>query len=103
MLEPREVERWERLTAAMIRKAGADDPEAFAQVAAILATIPDMMSAAADSLRTPTVLPDGTTVPGYSWADIGQALGVTRSAAQQRYGRGRSNPVPGGDTQRLGA
>lgn len=24
---------------------------------------------------------------GYSWAEIGNALGVTRSAAQQRYGR----------------
>jgi hypothetical protein len=24
---------------------------------------------------------------GYSWADIGEGLGITRQAAQQRFGR----------------
>jgi hypothetical protein len=70
----------------MIRKAGQDDPEAFAQVVAILETVPDQLRLAVHNLRKPMSesLPD--IIAGYSWADIAAPLGVTRSAAQQRFG-----------------
>jgi len=98
VLEPAEVQRWERLTAAMIRKAGQDDPEALAQVIAILDTVPDQLRQAVDQLRCDKLQPGGGAVPGYSWAAIGRALGVTRSAAQQRFGRDRlHHPRAGAD------
>lgn len=86
MLEPAEVKRWERLTAAMLKHAADDDPEAFAQVVAVLDNARAQLPAVADELRG--YGPNGEVYSrGYSWADIGRALGVTRSAAQQRFGR----------------
>jgi hypothetical protein len=87
MLEPREVERWERLTAAMIRKAGQDDPEAFAQVVAIIDGLKPQLVQAASTLTYPGRRGAEHGEPSYSWRDLGNALGVTRSAAQQRFGR----------------
>lgn len=86
MLEPTEVARWERLTAAMLRHAAQDDPEAFAQVVAVLDQARAQLPTVVDQLRhaDPGATPARS---GYSWADIGRALGVTRSAAQQRFGR----------------
>lgn len=87
MLETREIERWERLTEAMIRhtyqdtgrsEVGAPDPEAFAQVVRVLEYAQRLLPYAANQLRT-----EG----GYSWTDIGNALGITRQSAQQRFGK----------------
>jgi hypothetical protein len=80
MMEPEELRRWERLTAAMIRKAGEDDPEAFAAVVNILDAARDQLREAAFVLRCAP-----NQQRGFSWFDIGQALGVTRQAAQQRF------------------
>lgn len=87
MLEPREVERWQRLTAAMIRKAGQDDPEAFAQVVTIVDGMKHQLVQAAFDLRYPEGEWLGRPGVGFSWTDLGRALGVTRSAAQKRFGR----------------
>lgn len=85
MLEQAEVDRWRRLTRAMIRQAtasqgtdperGAPDPEAFAQVLAVLAEAQQLLPGACAELRA----------QGFSWSDIAAPLGVTRSAAQQRF------------------
>ena len=75
MLEPAEVKRWQRLSAAMLRHAAEDDPEAFAQVVKVLDGARDALAEVANDLRA----------DGYSWAALGDALGVTRSAAQQRF------------------
>ena len=88
MLEPTEVRRWERLTAAMLQHAADDDPEAFAQVVKVLDDARERLPLVASALR-PYVGSDGTQWRrGYSWSDIGRALGISKQAAQQRYGKG---------------
>lgn len=87
MFEPREVQRFQRELAAMVLRAGRDDPEALAQVIGLLADAQALLPLAVTELRTPSCAPGGTYETAYSWADIGKALGVTRSAAQQRFTR----------------
>lgn len=94
MLEPSEVRRWERLTAAMLLHAATDDPAAFAQVVTILQKATDCLPEVAQALVTDGGRKGGTGAPGYSWADIGQALGVSRQAAHKRYGH---RPVADGE------
>jgi hypothetical protein len=86
MLETAEIERWRRMTAAMLRHAAEDDPEAFAQVVEILDDARDQLPLVAQALRAKAD-PLGTSyLHGFSWSHIGAALGVTRQAAQQRFG-----------------
>lgn len=86
MLEPEEVKRWERLTAAMLRHAAEDDPEALAQVVSVLdnarAKLPEVVA----ELRGQAAHRSDPGY-GYSWAEIGAALGISRQAASQRFGR----------------
>ena len=84
MLDKAEIERWERLTAAMLRHAAADDPAAFAQIVGILDDARYKLPVVAMALVDPA--------PGrlpYSWRDLADALGCTKSAAWQRFGPGR--------------
>lgn len=89
----RRVEREPRDLAAMmhrmIRALGrrfdggdADAPD-LVEFAALRATIDAAEQAAVDALRDRY---------GYSWAEIAQPLGITRQAAQMRFGNRR--PVP---------
>lgn len=78
MLEPRDVGRWEREIDALCREVGRNDPEAFAQGVQLLERLRDGLNSAAANLRTNH---------HYSWADLARPLGVTRSAAQQRFGK----------------
>jgi hypothetical protein len=88
MLERAEVDRWRRLTAAMIRTAGKEDPEALAQVLDVLAQVPDLLVDAVSELRGyPVDRPNSAYLDAYSWADIAAALGVSRQAAQKRFTR----------------
>jgi hypothetical protein len=69
-----------RILAAYARRVAAGDVEA----------ISDMVGLAADleiAIRQAVI---GLRDFGYSWADIAARLGVTRQAAQQRWG----NPPP---------
>lgn len=86
MLEPEIVRGYQRKLSSIVDAAckasdgeggaGKGDPAAFAQVLGLLdAAIADMSRAAAE-LRA----------AGYSWTDIGNALGITRASAQQRFG-----------------
>lgn len=87
MLEPAEVKRWERMTAAMLRHAEEDDPEAFAQIVKVLddarAKLPEVAQVLTGQYAQTTEPWDGY----YSWSQIGRALGITRQAARQRFGQ----------------
>lgn len=65
----------------ILRSAGtrcADaDPEDLAQLLAIRASLDASIQVAVDGMRE---------AHGFSWTDIGRAAGVTRQAAQQRWG-----------------
>ena len=65
-----------RVIRAYSRRVAAGDIEAIADMAA---TADEMDTAMRDAIT-------GLRRIGYSWADIGLRLGVSRQAAQQRWG-----------------
>ncbi|HLX49515.1 MAG TPA: hypothetical protein VKS82_14395 [Streptosporangiaceae bacterium] len=65
-----------RVVAAYARRVGTGDIEALTHLARLACDIEAATRTAVTELR------DGH---GYSWADIGRALGITRQAAQQRW------------------
>lgn len=73
------------------RRVGAADPEELAELVAMRATLEEAIATAVDGLRA--------APREASWAEIARALGVTRQAAQQRYGGRPSGklvaPMPG--------
>ena len=89
MLEPKEIDRWRRLTDAMLRHAAQDDPEAFAQVVAVLERAQAKLPAVAAELLSTEGLSPQVRGASYSWGVLANALGVTRSAAWQRFGKHR--------------
>lgn len=66
-----------RMLRAYSRRVGDADPEDLAEMLAVHATF----SAAIQDAVTAQRARHGT-----SWADIGRAAGITRQAAQQRWG-----------------
>jgi hypothetical protein len=66
-----------RVIAAYSRRVAAGDIDAITDMTSIAAELDDAITEAVTGLRT----------AGYSWADIAARLGVTRQAAQQRWGR----------------
>jgi len=65
-----------RAVRAYGRRIGAGDVEALADLIALSTEIDDALSLAVAGLRQ----------GGYSWAEIAGRIGVTRQAAQQRWG-----------------
>jgi hypothetical protein len=65
-----------RIIRAHGRRVAAGDPDALAALVALAAQIE---AATADGVA-------GLRAAGYSWAEIAARLGVTRQAAQQRWG-----------------
>jgi hypothetical protein len=65
-----------RVLAAYARRVGTGDIEALTHLARLATNIEAATRTAVTELRHEH---------GYSWADIGRALGVTRQAAQQRW------------------
>ncbi len=63
--------------AAYSRRAAAGDIDAISDMTGIAAELDEAISQAVTGLRA----------AGYSWADIAARLGVSRQAAQQRWGR----------------
>lgn len=85
MLESRSFDGWQRLSRSILSQVSTDDPEALAQVVEHLAWVQAQLPAVVEAMRQPTVMEDGTKIPGYSWAQIGAALGITRQTAQERF------------------
>jgi hypothetical protein len=65
-----------RILKACARRIAAGDIESLALMAELADTIDSSIGDAVTGLRE----------QGYSWAEIGSRLGVTRQAAQQRWG-----------------
>jgi hypothetical protein len=65
-----------RILKACARRIAAGDIESLALMAELADTIDTCIGDAVTGLRE----------HGYSWAEIGSRLGVTRQAAQQRWG-----------------
>jgi hypothetical protein len=66
-----------RVLRAYARRVATGDVEALALMLGLSAEIDTAISQAVTGLRA----------FGYSWAEIGSRLGITRQAAQQRWGR----------------
>ena len=66
-----------RVLRAYARRVADGDVEALALILGLSAEIDDAIAQAVTGLRQ----------FGYSWAEIGSRLGITRQAAQQRWGR----------------
>lgn len=75
MMEPDDFNRWVREARALGRRAG-DDPMALRQAEMILGELKHSIRAAVPGLLD----------QGFSWADIGQELGITRQVAHRKYG-----------------
>lgn len=68
-----------RIVRAHGRRIAAGDVEGLAALAALSADVDNALTAAVTGLRD----------VGYSWAEIGARLGMSRQAAQQRWGAAR--------------
>lgn len=66
-----------RILTAYARRVAAGDIEALRSLASLLSDVDGLTRVAVTGLRG----------FGYSWSDIGARLGVTRQAAQMRYGQ----------------
>jgi hypothetical protein len=73
-----------RVVRAYSRRVAAGDIEAIADMATVADEITTAMHDAIGGLRT----------IGYSWADVALRLGITRQAAQQRWGSPSREPGP---------
>jgi CRP-like cAMP-binding protein len=69
-----------RILRAMGRRVSDRDIEALSVLADLQAEVAAQMQASVD----------GLLASGYSWADIGRQLGISRQGAQQKYGRKRA-------------
>jgi hypothetical protein len=65
-----------RILSAYARRVASGDVEALTQMTALAADLAEAIGQAVTGLRQ----------VGYSWAEIGLWLGVTRQGAQQRWG-----------------
>ena len=88
MLDTREMDRWRRLTDAMLAHAAGDDPAAFAQVVHLLDSVTERLPLVAAQLTE-----TGPLEARYSWAELAAELGVTKGAAWQRFGPRRLPPA----------
>ena len=73
-----------RVVRAYSRRVAAGDIEAITTMAALASDLEDATRQAITALNA----------FGYSWADIGMRLGITRQGAQQRWG---DTPIPATD------
>ena len=69
---------------AYSRRAADGDVEALTLMTGLADELDAAIAEAVKGLRS----------RGYSWAEIGSRLGITRQAAQQRWGQQLTRPVP---------
>jgi hypothetical protein len=65
-----------RIVRAYARRVATGDVEALTDMVALSSVLDDAIAEAVTGLRS----------HGYSWAEIAQRLGISRQAAQQRWG-----------------
>ncbi len=68
-----------RIVRAYARRVATGDVEALTHMVALSSVLDDAITEAVTGLRS----------HGYSWAEIAARLGITRQAAQQRWGADR--------------
>jgi hypothetical protein len=73
-----------RILRAYSRRVATGDVESLTHMISLADDINDAIAQAVAGLRD----------AGYSWAEIGSRLGVTRQAAQQRWGRPSTTSQP---------
>ena len=66
-----------RIMRAYARRVATADPAALVELVRLRADVDDAIAAAVEGLRA----------EGFSWAEIGRELRMTRQAAYQRFGR----------------
>jgi hypothetical protein len=66
-----------RMVRSAGRRVGRGDPEELTELAEIRDLVDAQIHLSAEGLRD----------EGFTWASIGDALGITRQAAEQRFGR----------------
>lgn len=81
MMEPQEIERLRRHLRAITAKA--DDPDSFAEIAALEDEFHEILAERARHLTTQGARP-------YSWQELSRPLGITRQAAHKRYAKLRA-------------
>jgi hypothetical protein len=69
-----------RIIRAYARRVATGDVEALTDMVSLAKDLDDAITHAVDGLRE----------HGYSWAEIGSRLGISRQAAQQRWGGDQS-------------
>lgn len=85
MLETGAWDGWQRLSGKVLEQVAEDDPAALAQLVNHLAWIESRLPEVVAKLRQAKAGDDEHDAPGYSWADIAGALGISRQAAHKRY------------------
>ena len=75
-----------RMSKALVRRAGEGDLDALEALAVVRAAINEAVGEAAYALHEPCVWMNGEKV-GYSWAEIGGVLGISRQSAHQQFGK----------------
>lgn len=71
-----------RILAALATRVGDADIDMLTGLADLPRTVEDLLAVTVHRLRDEH---------GYSWTDIGRALGITKQSAHQRFGR-QANP-----------
>lgn len=89
MLEPNDVKRYQRELAAMLRRAGDEDPEGFAAIAHLLTSAVDGLGDAARNMRR----------RGYSWREISNATGMPTATVHRKWA-GEGSRLYGSDALR---
>lgn len=76
MIEPQDVKRYQRELRAMLMRAGDEDPEGFAAIAAMLTEAQQSLWLAAHLTKAQH---------GYSWRELARAMDVSTSTLHERF------------------
>lgn len=76
MIEPKEVQRYQRELRAMLRRIADEDPEG-------MAVIDQLLQQAAASV--PLAVAIGKARQGWAYSELGRGFGTSKQGAQQRF------------------
>ena len=76
MLEPKDIQRYQRELRAMLRRIADEDPEGMAVIDGLL-----QQAAAA----VPLAVAIGKARQGWAYSELGRGFGTTKQGAQQRF------------------